>query len=67
MSRLYRARQQVVRRVEGERLSRRVDGPDEHLLARRRLVAVGALARDGQRRELLRRDARPERRPPGPR
>ena len=51
MSRLYRARQQVVRRVDGERglAAARVDGPDEHLLARGALIAVGPLARDRQR------------------
>ena len=34
-------------------LSAGVDRPDEHLLARRGLIAVGTLARHGQRREIL--------------
>ena len=38
-----------------------LDRSDEHLLARRGLIAVGLLARDGQRREVLRRHARPQR------
>ena len=61
MSRLYRARQQVVRRVEAGSSAAGVDGPDEHPLARRGLIAVGPLARDGQGREVLRRHARPQR------
>ena len=55
MSRLYRARQEVVRRVDGGRPERRprapaaqVGGSDEDLLAGRGLVAVGPLAGDGQ-------------------
>ena len=46
------------------RLAADVDSPGEDLLARRGLIAVGSLARDGQRREARRRDARPERDPP---
>jgi RNA polymerase sigma-70 factor (ECF subfamily) len=57
MSRLFRARQQVVRQIDGATpslISRRCHRSDEHLLARRGLVAVRLLARDGQRREVHR-------------
>ena len=57
MSRLYRARQQVVRAIDGEPtspISRRCHCSGKHLLTRRGLVAVGLLARDGQRREVHR-------------
>ena len=62
MSRLYRARQQVVRRIDGLAVvAAGVDRPDEHLLARGGLIAVGSFAGHGQRPELLRRDAGPQR------
>ena len=60
MSRLYRARQQVVRALEPALASAaRVDRAGEHLLAGRRLIAVGPLARDRQRPEVLRARRRP--------
>ena len=55
MSRLFRARQQVVRQIDGATTSAAgIHRSDQHLLARRGLITVGLLARDGQRREVHR-------------
>ena len=70
MSRLYRARQQVVRsarRLTDSARSARATVPTSTFSPDERLVAVGALAGDGQRREVLRGDAGPERHLVGPR